>query len=135
MERWLERFSGWTYAALRVVFGCLFACHGAQKLFGAFGGQVQTGSPLMLVAGIIEFFGGLLVALGLRAGWAAFLCSGEMASGYFMVHAPNGLLPILNKGEPAVLYSFAFLYIASRGSKAFSLDAALRRRRPDASCV
>jgi putative oxidoreductase len=128
VERWLQRYSDWTYAALRAVFGFLFACHGAQKLFGAFGGQVQTGSPLMLVAGSIEFFGGVLVALGLQAGWAAFLCSGEMAAAYFMMHAPNGFLPILNKGEPAVLYCFAFLFIASRGSGRCSVDAALRRR-------
>jgi len=124
MERWLLKFSDQTYAALRIVFGLLFACHGAQKLFGMYGGQPQTGSPLMLVAGVIEFFGGLLVAFGLQAGWAAFLCSGEMAAAYFMVHAPNGFLPIVNKGEPAVLYCFAFLFIAARGAGMWSVDGA-----------
>jgi putative oxidoreductase len=80
----------------------------------------------MLLAGIIEI-AGVLVAIGLWASWAAFVASGEMAVAYFMVHAPGGLLPIVNKGELAVLYCFVFLYIAARGSGLWSVDAMLGR--------
>lgn len=116
------------YAALRIVAGFLFACHGAQKLFGALGGERQT-DPLMMTAGIIEFFGGLMIMLGLWAGPAAFISSGEMAVAYFMVHAPQGLWPIHNHGELAALYAFLLLYIAAMGSGALSLDGVLGKKR------
>jgi putative oxidoreductase len=128
MDRWLGRYSEWSYALMRLVVGVLLACHGAQKLFGALGGQSQLGVPLMATAGIIEFFGGGLVALGLFAGHAAFLCSGLMAVAYFMAHAPNGFWPIVNHGELAVVYCFVFLYIACRGSGRFSVEAIARKR-------
>jgi len=127
MERWLGKCSEVSYTLLRLVVGVLFACHGAQKLFGAFGSVPS--SPLMVTAGIIEFFGGALVALGLGAGYAGFIASGEMAVAYFMRHAPHGFWPIVNKGEPAVLYCFLFLYMASMGSGRLSLDALMKRRR------
>lgn len=123
MTRYLGRFSEVFYAVLRIVAGFLFACHGAQKLFGVLGGQPQLSNPTMLAAGIIEFGGGVLIALGLWASWAAFVASGQMAVAYFMAHAPNGFWPILNHGELAVLYCFLFLYIASRGSGRYGLDA------------
>jgi putative oxidoreductase len=129
MERWLGKYSEVFYALLRVVAGLLFACHGAQKLFGALGGQSQLGNPLMVTAGIIEFFGGGLVALGLFAGAAAFIMSGMMAVAYFMAHAPGGFWPIVNRGELAVLYCFVFLYIASRGSGRLSVEGLAGKRR------
>jgi putative oxidoreductase len=125
MERLLGRYSGTAYALMRLIVGSAFACHGAQKLFGAFGAQVATGKPLMLVGGVIEFFGGLLVAIGWKADYAAFVASGMMAVAYFMVHASGGFWPIVNKGELAVVYCFVFLYIAARGSGSISVDAAL----------
>jgi putative oxidoreductase len=85
MDRWLGRHAERIYAILRVITGILFACHGAQKLFGALGGTAMTSNPMMLVAGIIEFGGGLLIAIGLFTSWAAFLASGQMAVAYFMV--------------------------------------------------
>ena len=127
MERWLRRYSETIYAAMRFMLGSAFACHGAGKLFGAFGAQPATDKPLMLLAGVIEFFGGLLIAIGLQAGHAAFWASGLMAAGYFKAHASGGFWPIVNKGELAVVYCFVFLYIASRGSGAISVDAALRK--------
>ena len=130
MDRYLGRYSEVTYALLRFVSGVLFACHGAQKLFGAFGMPKMTSNPLMLVGGIIEFFGGLMIAVGLFTGFAAFLASGMMAVAYFMAHAKGGFWPIVNKGEPAVIYCFLFLYIASRGGGAYSLDSMLFRGRP-----
>ncbi len=128
MRRLLGKYSEWIYAIMRVVVGLLFACHGAQKLFGLLGGEQQLSNPMMLAGGVIEFGGGLLVALGLWAGYAAFIASGEMAVGYFMVHAPGGFFPIVNKGELAVLYAFVFLYIASRGSGILSVDALIGKK-------
>jgi putative oxidoreductase len=122
MERWLGRFSGPVYALTRFVVGLTFACHGGQKLFGFPGGQVMTDKPLMLLAGIIGFGGGLLIALGLFAGFAAFVACGEMAYAYFVVHTPGGFWPILNKGELAIVYCLVFFYVASRGSGPISLD-------------
>jgi putative oxidoreductase len=128
--KWLQRYEQPIYALLRVVAGFLFFCHGAQKVFGVFGGH-GGGSlpPMIMVAGWIELVGGALIALGLFGAIAAFIASGEMAVAYFMAHAPGGILPIVNKGEPAVLYCFVFLYIAARGSGPFSVDAMLARRR------
>jgi putative oxidoreductase len=116
MHRFLGRYSEIAYTLLRVVAGLMFAVHGAQKLFGFLGGHQMPIGSLFGVAGIIEFVGGLLIAIGLFTSWAAFIASGEMAVAYFMVHAKDGFWPILNKGELAVLYCFVFLYIASRGS-------------------
>ena len=92
------------------------------------GQGVMTSNPMMLVAGIIEFGGGLLIALGFLTSWAAFLASGQMAAAYFMVHAKGGFWPIINKGELAVVYCFLFLYIAARGAGPYSVDAAMRKR-------
>src|SRR5262245_4298700 len=106
MESFLSRLGPLSHGAFRIVVGFLFACHGAQKLFGLFGGfpMSPTGKvevvSLLGVASIIELVGGTLVALGVRARLAAFICSGEMAAAYFMAHQPQGLLPIENKGEP-----------------------------------
>jgi putative oxidoreductase len=128
MERWLSRHAERAYALFRFVLGILFACHGAQKLFGAFGAQPMRSDPMMLAAGIIEFGGGLLIAIGLLTSWVAFIASGEMAVAYFKVHAGGGFWPIENKGELAVLYCFAFLYVAARGAGPYSVDARIRRR-------
>jgi putative oxidoreductase len=110
------------YAAFRIVVGFLFMCHGAQKLFGAFGGHQTLHPPLMLVAAIIEFGGGILVILGLGTRIAALIASGEMAFAYFTVHQHRGLLPIQNGGEAAVLYCFAFLFIACYGGGKFAVQ-------------
>jgi putative oxidoreductase len=128
MDRWLGRHAERVYTLLRIVAGILFACHGAQKLFGALGGTAMTSNPMMLAAGIIEFGGGLLIAIGLLTSWAAFIASGEMAAAYFMGHAKGGFWPILNHGELAVVYCFLFLYIAARGAGPYSADAAMRKR-------
>ncbi|HWP60365.1 MAG TPA: DoxX family protein [Candidatus Acidoferrales bacterium] len=133
MERFLGGYSSALYAVMRVVVGLLFACHGAQKLFGVFGGMGDgSAAPLlslMGLAGVIEFFGGLLIAAGLLAGYAAFVASGQMAAAYFMGHFPRGFWPIENQGELAVVYCFVFLYIASRGAGAWSADAAISRAK------
>ena len=132
MERFLGSYSKYIYAIMRIVVGLLFACNGARKLFGVFGGMGQSGEAaplfsLMGVAGSIEFITGLLIALGLLTGYAAFIASGEMAVAYFLGHYPNGFWPILNRGERAVFYCFVFLYVASRGAVTWGVDAILRK--------
>ncbi len=124
-----RRASEFVYALTRVVVGLLFACHGAQKLFGALGGE-RAGEPLIIFAGVIEFFGGLLMAVGLATRVAAFLSSGEMAVAYFKAHAPGGFWPIQNKGELAMVYCFLFLLIGTLGGGRYSIDALIRARRP-----
>ena len=121
MERVLGRFAPQFYALLRIVAGLLFACHGAQKLFGVLGGQQVTLTSQMGLAGVIEFAGGLMIAAGIFTGIAAFIASGEMAFAYFTAHLPRGSFPIQNGGELAVLYCFLFLYISARGSGIWSL--------------
>ena len=128
MPKLLSKYSDHIYALTRFVIGLLYACHGAQKLFGVLGSPREVGTPKFLVAGIIEFFGGVLIALGLAAGIAAFIASGEMAVAYFTTHAPRGFWPLLNGGERAVFYCFFFLYVAARGSGRFGVDAAFRER-------
>jgi putative oxidoreductase len=130
----LPKHSDKFYAVLRIVAGLLFACHGAQKLFGAFADPSHPGDAVALVSlmglgGVIEFFGGLLIATGALTGPAAFLASGMMAVAYFMVHFPNGFWPIQNRGELAVVYCFIFLFIAARGAGPWSVDAMISRRR------
>ena len=85
-------------------------------------------ASLMGFAGLVELIGGLLIAFGLLTSYAAFIASGQMAVAYFKAHAPQGALPILNRGELAVLYCFLFLYIASQGSGPWSLEGIMRRK-------
>jgi putative oxidoreductase len=116
------------YALMRIVIGGLFAMHGAQKLFGAFGGQVQPLASLAGVAGIVELVCGVLVMIGLFTGFAAFIASGEMAAAYFLRHAgQGGFWPIQNRGELAVLYCFVFFFISAKGSGMLSVDRMFRR--------
>jgi putative oxidoreductase len=112
----------------RILAGIMFACHGAQKLLGVFGG-IPPGVPKALIwsAGPIELVGGALIAIGLLTRSVAFLCSGLMAFAYFIGHAPNGFWPASNGGELAILYCFLFLYLAAQGPGAWALDN-LRRR-------
>lgn len=117
-------------SVLRIVAALLFMAHGTQKLFGWPASEPQKTVELMSlfgVAGVLETFGGLLLLLGLFTRPVAFLLAGEMAVAYFMVHAPQGFWPILNRGELAALYCFLFLYLAAAGGGLWSLDAARAR--------
>ena len=128
MRTFFHQHADKCYAILRVIVGCLFACHGVQKLFGVLGGQIEIHDPEGLVAGLIEFVGGLLVAVGLFTRVAALITSGEMAAAYFKAHASRSFWPILNHGELAVLYCFVFIYICFRGAGPWSLDGLIRMR-------
>jgi putative oxidoreductase len=120
-------------SVLRIVTGFLFMAHGTQKLFAfptdAGRAPVDLAS-LMGVAGVIEFVGGALLLVGLLTRPVAFLLSGEMATAYFMQHAPEGFWPALNGGELAALYCFLFLFFAAAGPGPWSLDARIRRAMP-----
>jgi putative oxidoreductase len=122
MKPVLGRFSEPAFALLRIVAGLLFALHGAQKLFGMFGGQQVPMMSQFWFAGVIEVMGGIMIAAGLFTSIAAFIASGEMAVAYFQAHAPKGSNPLLNGGELAVLYCFLFLYIAARGGGSWSVE-------------
>jgi putative oxidoreductase len=121
-------YTTWTprlLSVLRIVTGFLFLWHGTQKLFGFPPSQQAASGPLptmMLIAGSLEFFGGLLILFGLFTRPVAFILSGMMAVAYFMAHAPQGFLPLQNRGELAALYSFVFLFLAVAGAGPWSLD-------------
>ena len=124
----LRAYEAQTYAALRIVAGFLFLWHGMQKVFG-FPGELPPGVPPFItwVAGPIELVGGSLVMIGLFTRPAALLCSGHMASAYWMAHGFRALLPLMNQGELAVLYCFVFLFIAAHGAGMWSVDRATAR--------
>ena len=118
------------YAATRILAGLMFMAHGLQKIFGLWGG-VPAEAPAFIKwgAGLIELVTGALIAVGWFAAPAAFLASGTMAVAYFIGHvAPNGnLLPIVNKGELAVLYCWVFLLMAAKGAGIWSVDGSRAR--------
>jgi putative oxidoreductase len=128
-----EKWSPYLLSLLRVVIAVLFMCHGGQKLLGYPAATQGTVPPFSLpgISGILELFGGLFVLLGLFTRPVAFILSGEMAVAYFMVHFRQGWWPIQNKGELAVIYSFAFLYLSAAGAGPLSLDALRKPRQPD----
>jgi len=124
----MRPFESQAYAAFRIVVGLLFLWHGSQKLFG-FPEAMPAGAPAFIVylAGPIELIGGVLVMIGLLTSWAAFICSGLMAFAYWMGHGlglngPFSIFPLVNHGELAILYCFAFLFISARGAGIWSID-------------
>jgi putative oxidoreductase len=119
--------SRYALSIMRIVVGFTFACHGAQKLFGMFGGLGGHGAKaaffsMMWTAGVLEFFGGLLILVGLFTRPVAFLLCGEMAVAYFRAHFPEGYFPIRNGGELAVLYCFIYLFLSTAGPGPLSVD-------------
>ena len=130
----MNRAREFTIFLLRVVSGLLFVQAGGMKMLDWFGGIPAAfgGHPKMFTliwfAGVLEFYGGAAILLGLFTKPIAFLLSGEMAVAYFIGHQPNGMWPIQNHGEPAVLLCFIFLYFAAHGAVAWSLDA--KRLKP-----
>jgi putative oxidoreductase len=135
---------GWTprlLSLLRIIAALMFMMHGAQKLFGFLAAPGTAGPSLASqfgVGGVLEFFGGLLLLLGLFTRPVAFILSGMMAVAYFQFHmygayskgAPGWFWPIQggNGGELAVLYCFVYLFLSVAGGGEWSLDRLLRRR-------
>lgn len=122
-----------THAVLRIGAGLLFMQHGVQKLFG----WLEGPGPVPLVsqmglAGVLETFGGLLIVLGLFTRPVALLLMLQMIVAYVQAHVPQGPWPILNGGEPALLFALAWAFLAANGAGPLSLDAARLRHRPAA---
>jgi putative oxidoreductase len=125
----MDKYQDIALSLLRIMTGFLFMPHGAQKLFGAFGSEPVELVSLRGLAGVLEFFGGLLILIGLFTRPVAFVLSGMMAAAFFMAHFPRGFWPILNGGELAALYCFVYLYLATKGGGDWSADALLRKKR------
>ena len=118
-------------SVLRLVAAFSYMSAGTMKLFAFPTGMPPNGgtAPLMSqlgLAGVLETFGGALLLVGLFTRPVAFLLAGEMAVAYFKVHFPQGFWPIMNNGQPAMLYCFIWLYISAAGAGPWSLDAQLR---------
>lgn len=128
-KMFLSRYEVQVYSVLRIIVGFLFLWHGSQKLFALPQAGIVIPAYIVFIAGPIEFFGGIMVMIGLWTRWAAFICSGEMAFAYWIAHGTHALLPVVNGGELAMMYSFLFLFISTRGSGIFSVDHLLEKRR------
>jgi putative oxidoreductase len=127
----LTRLSPYVLSILRIMVALLFLEHGLSKFFG-FPGRTMAAPQLFDLewfAALIEFGGGLLLTLGLFTRPVALIMSGEMAVGYFLIHAPGGFYPYLNHGELAIMYCFVFLYFVFAGAGPLSLDALIWRKR------
>ena len=130
-----ERWTSLLLSILRIVAALVLMQHGSQKLFHfPPAGAPGPVAPLVLfsqngLAGVLEFFGGSLLLLGLLTRPVAFILAGEMAVAYFQVHFPRAFLPIVNRGELAVILCFVFLYLAFAGAGSWSVDAVMRRSR------
>lgn len=140
----LNRFADPVYCIMRLIIGLMFACHGGPKILGFPGGGHGGAEGLMLIGGIIELVGGLMIAFGLLTRLAAFIAAGEMAVAYFMVHAAGKAIghapsaaeqffPILNKGELAVVLCWIFLFMIFYGPGRWSIDALLGKRKATAA--
>jgi len=107
----------------RIVIGLLFLTHGTSKLFGWPTGPIMTfASWPGWWAGLIEVGVGVLVTTGVFTREAAFLGSGTMAVAYFWQHFPDSFWPIVNGGEPAVLFCFALLLLVFTGPGAVAVS-------------
>jgi putative oxidoreductase len=126
----IDRLEPYVFSILRIIVGLLFMQHGLVKLFGF---PTGAGFPAFLsqtwFEGVIEMIGGGLIVIGLFTRWAALITSGEMAIGYFMVHAPKSFFPYVNGGNLAILYCFVFFYLVFAGPGPISLDALLWKKK------
>ena len=114
---------------LRIVAAVLFFSHGAQKVFGWFGGMGPGGATanlmsLMGAAGVIEVVAATGIGVGLATRLLAFIASGEMAVAYFYSHvrSSQSLWWWENRGEVTILYCFLWLYFAAAGAGPISID-------------
>ncbi|MBI5803485.1 DoxX family protein [Candidatus Pacearchaeota archaeon] len=137
LQNFLDKNKSSVYSIFRITVALLFFQHGAQKLFGLFGGTqldvmnlfAFNFSSLLVIAGLIEFFGGILIAIGLLTRFAAFLSVCNMIGAYLLVHASQSWVPIVNRGELALFYLVAFLLILFYGPGKWALDNKLFKNR------
>lgn len=119
----LSQYRPQALGILRIMTALQFIEHGSQKLFNfPVSAQPHALTGLTTAAGILEFAGGILLALGLFTRPVAFLLAGEMAIAYFMAHFPRDFFPVNNGGDAAISFCFIFLYLVFAGSGAFALD-------------
>ncbi len=129
IRTFFSRYELFSYTILRVVAGFLFLWHGSEKLFHYPDPGAAIPHYVVVIAGPIEFIGGILIMTGLWTRLAAFLASGEMAYAYWFVHAGRSVLPIVNQGELAVVYCFLFLFFFFRGAGKYSLDQLIYHKK------
>lgn len=112
----LSRYSSQSYTLLKVVSGLMFSFHGTQKIFGILSNYTPAVGSQLWIGGIIEIITGVCIAFSIQTRLAAFLASGTMAVAYIQFHWKfqfgSQLIPIINKGELALLYSVLFLFLA-----------------------
>jgi putative oxidoreductase len=132
LSKMLKPATDLAYTLLRVVAGLMFAFHGVQKIFGVLTTSAPKIGSQLWIGGIIELVTGTAIAGGFLTSWMAFLASGTMAVAYAQFHWKLGLgkqlLPAVNKGELALLYSVLFLFIACQGAGPWSIDGKGKRR-------
>ena len=122
MLSFMKQYENQTYALLRIVSGFVFLLHGSQKLLGLPPRTFEPPAHILYIAGPIELVGGALIMIGLFTAPVAFLASGLMAAAYWMAHfSAENWLPIMNRGDAAVLYCFIFLYLAAKGDGMWSV--------------
>jgi len=137
----LNRFTDPAYCLMRLIVGLMFASHGGQLVLGMFGGMPGSNNAFTQTGGWIQLIGGFLIAFGLFTRLSAFICSGEMAVAYFMIHVANATTPMAkffpiasagpqfsNKGELAVFYCWVFFFVFFYGAGRWSLDAIFCRK-------
>ena len=129
-EKFFEKYfnTDYLYFIFRAFIGLLFMQHGLQKIFGMFGGNAVPLMGLFGAAGLIELIAGFAIAFGVFTRLAAFISAIEMLVAYFMAHAPGGLIPIVNKGELALLYFAAFLVLMKTGAGKWSAEKAILKK-------
>ena len=128
---WAERWRPQFLSILRIVTALLFIVHGTSKILGIPDTSMSFPPPwtLFWIAGMLELVGGLLLLVGFLSRPVAFMLAGEMAIAYWMIHAPESIYPVVNRGEAAVLFCFIFLYIFFAGAGPWSIDCWLQKRR------
>ncbi len=137
MANLVTKWSSWapyTQSLLRITSAIMFITAGTMKLFAFPVGMPPNGETAQLmsqvgIGGILEAFGGLLLLIGLFTRPVAFLLAGEMAVAYFQFHAIQGFWPIVNGGQPAILYCFIWLYFSAAGAGPWSIDSWLKKRK------
>src|SRR5438067_8311287 len=142
----LNRFADPVYCMMRFIVGLMFASHGGQLVLGMFGGMPGSNNSFTQTGGWIQLIGGFLIAFGLFTRLSAFICSGEMAVAYFMIHVANATTPMAkffpistagpqysNKGELAVFYCWFFLFVVFYGAGRWSIDALIGKAKASAT--
>src|SRR5436309_15148068 len=132
----LNRLTDPVYCIMRLIAGLMFASHGGQLVLGMFGGMPGSNNAFTQTGGWIQLIGGFLIAFGLFTRLSAFICSGEMAVAYFMIHVANATTPMAkffpiasagpqfsNKGELAVFYCWVLFVMMVYGSGRWCLEA------------